>query len=59
MIHDNSVPCPQASNGLLLFFLLLFSGYISSTEGVPRYWIWVLYSNPLYYAFQVCLAYQS
>ena len=39
--------------GLILLFFLLFSGYITTTDNVPQYLVWCIYTNPLFYLFQV------
>jgi ABC-type multidrug transport system fused ATPase/permease subunit len=41
-----------AVSGIVTFFLLLFSGFIISIKDVPPFYVWVMYLNPLFYAFQ-------
>ncbi len=41
-----------AISGIVTFFLLLFSGFIISITDVPSFYMWVMYLNPLFYAFQ-------
>jgi len=41
-----------AISGIVTFFLLLFSGFIISITDVPSFYVWVMYLNPLFYAFQ-------
>jgi len=41
-----------AVSGIVTFFLLLFSGFIISITDVPPFYLWVMYLNPLFYAFQ-------
>ncbi len=38
--------------GIVTFFLLLFSGFIISIKDVPGYYVWIMYLNPIFYAFQ-------
>jgi ABC-type multidrug transport system ATPase subunit len=41
-----------SATGLVILFLLLFSGFITAPSLVPKYWVWCIYSNPFYYLFQ-------
>jgi len=43
----------MAGAGLIILFLMLFSGFIIARSSVQPYWIWVLFLNPFFYAFQV------
>jgi hypothetical protein len=35
-----------SATGLVILFLLLFSGFITAPSLVPKYWVWCIYSNP-------------
>jgi hypothetical protein len=42
----------EHAQGLVILFLLLFSGYITARSSVPDYWIWSMYTNPFFFSFQ-------
>ena len=40
-------------SGMIMLFLIMFCGYVTSLATVPSYWVWVMYCNPVFYMFQV------
>ena len=49
--------CPHlcatvAAAGVLTFFFLLFSGFILPPPSMPPMYKWIMWTDPIYYAYQ-------